>query len=225
MSDSASRLPGVQCVPLSAPCRLWSVQLDGVQDDLWEVLSCEERSRARRFVFKQHQQRFVRARGTLRQLLGGVAGQAPDLLKIAEGRHGKPYLVDYPECHFNLTHSASMALIGISLTAEIGVDLEPLRPVGDLDALCATTFTIGEQKTLCEAAGEGVDNMFLRGWTRKEACLKAIGTGMQIAPNTFDAGFSHDAVVPIQGASISHTVSLQSIDVGPAWVAAFAQLH
>jgi 4'-phosphopantetheinyl transferase len=225
MTGRASDLPGVRCLQQGTPCQLWSVQLDGEQGDAWEVLSAEEQTRARRFVFQPHQQRYVRARASLRHLLGEVTGEPADRLRIALGHHGKPYLPDHPACHFNLAHSAGMALIAISRVAEIGVDLEPLQAVADLAALCDTTFTIKEQKQVFDASDEGMDSMFLRGWTRKEACLKAIGTGLQIAPNTFDAGFSQDAVVHIQGAASCHAVTLQSIDVGPAWVAAFAQLH
>ena len=36
------------------------------------------------------------------------------------------------------------------------------------------------------------DLAFLTGWTRKEACLKAIGSGLSIAPDTFTAGLHHD---------------------------------
>ncbi len=225
MTGHAHRLPGVRCVQHNRSCRLWMVELDGSQEAGQDVLSAAEKTRALRFVFKQHQQRYIQAHSTLRQLLGELLGAAPGTLRIAEGVHGKPYLVDWPQCHFNLTHSASMALVGVSMEAEIGVDLEQLRPVDDLPALCATSFTINEQKALCEVTAEGVDDMFLRGWTRKEACLKAMGKGLLIAPNTFEAGFWHDAVVHITDAAATHAVTLHSVDAGPGWLAACAQLH
>lgn len=218
-------LPGVSSLQQVQACQIWMLDLQAVGDDNMGILSTEEKARALRFAFQEHRDRYIRARLTLRHLLAETVGQAPQTLRIAEGLFGKPYLPDIPDCHFNLTHSASAALIGISLTTEVGLDLEKLVAVKDMQALSESSFTIKEQKALIGKIGKGMDNMFLRGWTRKEACLKAIGTGMHIAPNSFETGFMQDTLVHITAGTGNAQVGLQSLDVGPGWVAAFAHVH
>ncbi|MGN0674423.1 MAG: 4'-phosphopantetheinyl transferase family protein [Oscillospiraceae bacterium] len=92
---------------------------------------------------------------------------------IDHGAHGKPYLADHPDLHFNLSHCCGLVLCGVS-ESNIGVDAELIRPYSGNAAKRIFTDTEAELIRQSEAA----DEMFFRLWTLKEALGKNIGTGI-----------------------------------------------
>ena len=88
---------------------------------------------------------------------------------------GKPRLVNVDWLQFNLSHSGHRCLIGIATAFAIGVDIEVVRGVPDADALARLHFTPQEQADWAQVAKPGRDRAFLTCWTRKEACVKALG--------------------------------------------------
>ena len=136
----------------------------------------------------------------------------------------KPFLVGLPACFFNLSHSQGAGLIGISSTAEIGVDVEILRSIPDADALSRDNFSSAEQAALSSAQGPSRDLRFLSGWTRKEACLKAVGSGLSIHPATFEVGLEPETrEVAIQSEAGLLGLRVGSFRHGTAILGALAQ--
>ena len=89
---------------------------------------------------------------------------------IAPG--GKPYIPGGPE--FSLSHSGTLAVIALA-DVPVGADAEKDRPVGEAVRLRALTDA------------ERADSRdFLFFWTRKEAALKCLGTGVDRAPGSLD---------------------------------------
>ena len=89
---------------------------------------------------------------------------------IAPG--GKPYIPGGPE--FSLSHSGTLAVIALA-DVPVGADAEKDRPVGEAVRLRALT------------GAERADSRdFLFFWTRKEAALKCLGTGVDRAPGSLD---------------------------------------
>ena len=89
---------------------------------------------------------------------------------IAPG--GKPYIPGGPE--FSLSHSGTLAVIALA-DVPVGADAEKDRPVGEAVRLRALT------------GAERADSRdFLFFWTRKEAALKCLGTGVDRALDSLD---------------------------------------
>jgi len=66
---------------------------------------------------------------------------------------------------------------------------------------------------------------FLRRWTRKEACLKALGTGLHVEPSTFAVGGSGGArQVCVPTISGPRDVQVIDVEVAPGWVGALARV-
>ena len=85
---------------------------------------------------------------------------------------GKPYIPGGPEC--SLSPSGALAVIALA-DVPVGADAEKDRPVGEAVRLRALT------------GAERADSRdFLFFWTRKEAALKCLGTGVDRALDSLD---------------------------------------
>ena len=182
-------MQGLVRIAAPAPFELWLADLhDSPTEAQLSVLSDAERERAARFVFERDRRRYCAAHCALRHLLATRTTLPAGQLVFLEGPFGKPSLGHDAACAFNLSHSAEMALVALAEAGEIGVDLEMLRPMPDAIDLARHNFSATENAELAATPVQDQSLAFLLGWTRKEACLKAIGSGLSIAPNTFTAG-------------------------------------
>ena len=153
-------------------------------------LSERERARADRFVTATLRRRYIGAHLFLRHVLANACGTGPAQLVFDENEWGKPTLADYPRIHFNLSHSQQMALLGISTVAPIGVDIEHVKRWADdeLQSLSKTIMTASEQRALQNHPAPA--QALITAWTRKEACVKALGLGLSYGVQTLDVGLS-----------------------------------
>jgi 4'-phosphopantetheinyl transferase len=143
-----------------------------------QVLSAEERRRAARFRFPEHATRFLVCHAALRRILGQYLGQPPESLEFVAPESGKPRLAGDSTLSFNLSHSRDAALIAVAPGLEVGVDVEAIRPDFAVDDV-ARLFTSHERELLGRMDTPGARAlMFYRLWTRKEAVLKAEGSGL-----------------------------------------------
>ena len=171
--------PGGDLAALGVDLRLWRVDLDAAR--FGDALTtAAEQQRAARFARPHDGRRYLVAHAALRHLLGTHEAW------IA-GANGKPALASPPP-HFNLSRRGGVALIGLSATHEIGVDVEPLQPMADADELAQLHFTLRERDAVAREHGAARDRAFLRCWTRKEACMKATGLGLSLPPSAFECG-------------------------------------
>lgn len=186
-------------------------------------LAPDELARAERFHFERHKRRFLAARCGLRQALADATGRAPAALCFVPGPFGKPRLADAPDCNFNLSHSDDTALLAIGCSGELGVDVEVLRGIADAQALARMNYAADECAALAALPPAERDAGFLRLWTRKEACLKAIGTGLSVHPACFRAGVADgECSVRIVWPQGDALLALRDVDAGPGTLAAVA---
>ena len=196
----------LQALPPLDGCELWQLALDlPVQPEEQALLSPDEHARAARFVFERDRRRYVAARSCLRRVLGRITAKDPAALRFASNAFGKPWLSDWPLLRFNLSHSEGAGLIALdpaSLHApcgELGVDIELPRPLSDALALAGSLFEPQECRDLAALEEPARTSAFLWGWTRKEACLKALGTGFAGAARLATGLTSEGRIVQWQG--------------------------
>jgi 4'-phosphopantetheinyl transferase len=158
--------------PARGEVHVWSVELDRPSGALGAVLSEDELLRAARFKVPDAGPRFVAARAALRSLLGRYLQTDPATLRFAAGPHGKPRLDPPSSLKFNVSHSGAVGLVAIANDADVGVDVEEVKPRPDLPGLARRVFTERER--------EAVDGemWFYRHWVAKEAFVKATGRGV-----------------------------------------------
>ena len=160
----------------------WAIPLDGplaIATAARGTLSDAERDRADRFYFEADRRRYMIAHAALRLLLGAYTGTRPERLSFAEADRRKPVLASpASDLHFNLTHSGGLAVLAVTRDAALGVDVERLRPLAERDLVAKRSFSCSEYARLQDLAPDARDLGFLLGWTRKEACVKALGDGL-----------------------------------------------
>lgn len=151
------------------------------------ILSEEERARAERFHDAKARIAFVVARNWLRRVLALYVPVPPPQLRFGETAFGKPFLASAHggrPVAFNLSHSGELAIVAVAQDMPVGIDIERIRPVSaDLLAGCLAPR---ELAMLAALTPELREESFIRCWTRKEACLKAIGVGLNGSPASFE---------------------------------------
>lgn len=163
---------------------IWRINLNSDELQLQsfrETLSSDEIVRAERFYFPEHRQRFMAGRGTLRTILGQYLDIAPKQVEFEYQPRGKPLLAAKfadQGLLFNLSHSQDLALLGVSYQHQIGVDLEYIRTMSDLEGLAKRFFSAREYEYLRLLSPAQQQQIFFRYWTCKEAYLKATGDGL-----------------------------------------------
>ena len=177
---------------------VWVAELDQLSyqvQQLEETLSLEERSRADRFRLENDRNRFIVGHGILRRILGRYLGIEPHLLKFFRGAHGKPYLQNDSSSrliHFNISHSGAIGLFVFTRNREIGVDVEKVRPIADLDRIVRSFFSERENTAFHMLPESQKTKAFYMCWVRKEAFIKAIGMGLYLPLDTFEVSVAPD---------------------------------
>jgi 4'-phosphopantetheinyl transferase len=171
---------------------VWRATLSRADDEveaLRALLSEDEADRAGRFHFQRDRTRFTVARATLRQILGSYLSLPPQLLRFEYNEFGKPTLSDAP-LSFNLSHAGDVALYAVARGREVGVDIEAVREGVGCEELAARFFSRGEAETLLALPPEARTRAFFDCWTRKEAYVKALGSGLSQPLDGFDVSLA-----------------------------------
>src|SRR5262249_10240292 len=147
---------------------------------LYATLSEDERRRSARFRFEHDRRRFVVARGVLRELLGRHLRTHPGEIRFVYNSFGKPLLdpTSGSGLKFNLSHAGDLALIAIADHADVGIDVEHVRPERDHAAIARQFFPAPQADLLNRLPNQLRPQAFFRLWTRKEAFVKAAGEGL-----------------------------------------------
>ena len=179
---------------------LWQIDLARpVSDSDRALLDADETAKAERIIIESKRRQSYRARAELRRVLALYLDAEAEALQFRYGEHGKPALVPRldgapaPLC-FNLTHSGTVGLIGVIFERpelELGVDVEEARPGREFASIAESFFSRAEVEAFRELHASEHRAAFYRAWTRKEAYLKAIGTGLSFRSTGFTIDFDH----------------------------------
>lgn len=143
--------------------------------NLKKNIAKHELERAEKFHSPDDRDTYICCHGLLRQVLSDRLMKPPMKLIFYKGTDNKPYLPGNP-LYFNISHTRKSFAFVISGNYA-GIDLEDLNRKLDLKSFLNSTFNAGERRFLTENQDETRERFFLL-WTRKEALLKAIGTGI-----------------------------------------------
>jgi 4'-phosphopantetheinyl transferase len=176
---------------------VWWASLDQVtcdDDRLERHLSADEQERAKRFIFERDRRRYVTGRAVLRIILGRYLTLQPADVSFRYGRYGKP-LLGGTDISFNMSKSAGCAVYAVTRNRRIGVDVEQLREIAEMEQIGRQFFSEPEYELLCACPVSMKHKTFFESWTRKEALVKAVGEGLNMPLHSFDASTNpHETV-------------------------------
>ncbi len=132
------------------------------------------------------QQRQLLGRAYRRQMLAAALGLPPAAVVLSHSPHGKPQLSPQ-RLAFNCSHSRSAYALAWSYgVAALGVDTEDESRAANMAGIAAETFSTNELAAW-DATGRS-PLAWLVIWTRKEAALKCLGTGIRISMAAVETG-------------------------------------
>ena len=236
-------------------CEIWIASISEFtehQAALDNVLTPDERAHVHRIREGRATARLSRA--LLRLVLARYLHLPPAEIEVDRScpdcgrQHGRPRLQSRPETtntskgdddplepprgsaaveaiEFSVTHGGDLLVLAFAGSAPVGVDVEPIGALGDVDAeLLDFTLTATERLRLLEVPVPQRRRIFLHHWTGKEAILKALGTGLDVEPQAVTL-----PPFPIKGKTTvtlpgSPPVDLwiSDVEVGPAHVCTLA---
>ena len=213
----------------SEEIHIWCTSLEQPVSLFQRLLSVGERIRAERFHFEEHRKYFIIRRGILRTILGYYLGVEPSRLQFCYGKNEKPALagtLGKGKINFNLSHSEGLALYALARYHEIGVDIEYIRDVPEMEQIVERYFSAGEKDVFRSLPDHKRKEAFFNWWTRKEAFIKATGDGLSWPLDRFDVSLVPDEparLLKIDGES--ETASrwlIHELKPAPGFAAAFA---
>ena len=170
---------------------VWRFDLE-VREHDWAILTPDEARAARRIVVDEKRDRKASSRGHLRRILARYLSTHPKDVRFIYGEHGKPMLAERDEPRFNLSDSVSKGLVAVCWGARIGVDIEFAKEERAFTDIADRFFSQAESAELRALPPEARPAAFYRAWTRKEAYLKAWGTGLSFGSDRFTLDYVRD---------------------------------
>lgn len=181
------------CIKLNVgEVHIWRVCLDQSESTievLTRILSDEEKKRAVGFLFTNDRKRFIACRAILKLILGRYLKLDPNQVYFSYSSKEKPLIsksINTQNLQFNLSHSDTLALYAFTLCHEIGIDVEKIINIPEIDQIVMRFFSAGEYRIYRALTERKKKELFFKYWTRKEAFAKAIGEGLTIPLEKLD---------------------------------------
>lgn len=217
---------------------VWRIPLDPVRGpsaDAVAELSQAERARAALFATDALRNRWLHGHVATRRILARALGVAPREIAYGAAAAGKPFVAAPAGSgiEFNYSDSGDLALVAVmagdadprsgGTRVTLGVDVEAYRPMSDMAGIAERFFAAEERESLFALPEAERVAGFYRLWTRKEAYIKAIGTGLGQALDRFAVTIAtHDVRIVHDGddRAVSARLALHPIPVASGYEAA-----
>ncbi|MFC0694345.1 4'-phosphopantetheinyl transferase family protein [Paraburkholderia humisilvae] len=189
---------------------LWFVDPDTVDNAAIQqitrgLLSADELAQSNRFRFPILRRDYLITRWLVRTILSerlSVPGQA---LHFAANRYGRPYLPSFPDLSFNISHTSRLIVLAVAAEVEVGVDVEHIQTDRATPNLAEYSFAVSERAALRSVAPNNFDHAFFSYWTLKESYVKALGTGLSTALDSFSFSLEQPATISFTSDTVDPT--------------------
>jgi 4'-phosphopantetheinyl transferase len=169
----------------AATVDVWTVPIrtaDFIEVEFAQFLASDEIECAAKFRHGHLRSSYTQCRAALRVILGRYLGVHPLSFRFSYESAGKPYLNNSKGVEFNVSHSHDLVFLAFSNKCAIGIDVEFVRPLSDLDQVAKSVLTVEEFVAFSSLPANDRERAFYRCWTQKEAYLKATGRGLSGLP-------------------------------------------
>ncbi|MDH5423550.1 MAG: 4'-phosphopantetheinyl transferase superfamily protein [Gammaproteobacteria bacterium] len=167
---------------------IWKIPLNTTSSDisaLLSILSAEELERHRQ-MHERVRMPYLLSHSACRNILSLYLKISPAQIQYKKSTHGKPFLSPANTLRFNMSHSNTLAVIAVSNLSEVGVDIEFSDKNTDWEKVSKRFFSAEEVQYLFKQNKADQKKVFFQLWTRKEAYIKALGTGLATSLSSFN---------------------------------------
>ena len=144
--------------------------------EIENFVNSQDKLKADKLHIEEERYTYLFCHTLLRLVLSGRLKINPEEIPIVYDRNNKPWIQGNP-LFFNISHTREAFAFVISKYKRVGVDLEKVDRKIDLVSISKRFFSREESEYILESQRDSTDRFFLL-WTRKEALLKALGTGI-----------------------------------------------
>jgi 4'-phosphopantetheinyl transferase len=185
---------------------LWLAFYDEIVDSSLQsayraLLTPEERAQELRYHFADDRRRYLVTRVLVRTVLSRYAPIRPRDWVFSTNAYGRPFVANPPvtggSLCFNISHTRSLIVLGVTSYRELGVDVENVRTREVSCDIATRYFAPQEVAQLAAAPAHEQQYRFFEYWTFKEAYIKARGVGLSIPLDKFHFHYPDDGVVEI----------------------------
>ena len=191
--NSVSKIPPLE----EQTVHIWLVNFENIPAPTsveTGVLDRDEVEAASRFVFRSHQDKFVKRRVMQRKILASYTGLHPEELKYQHNEFGKPSLGQH-KLSFSASSSKDYMLLAVSRT-EVGADLEfHGKDLFEKGGIASTFMHEDEIKLLESIPPENKTGALYDCWVLKEAYLKGLGVGLSVEPKLISIDFPSQQLI------------------------------
>lgn len=147
-------------------------------NSLINMLTIEEITKSDEFINEKDKMNFILSKGITKIVLSIHMKCKPKEIIMKKNKYGKPY-IDRGKLFFNISHTKEVIAIGLS-PKDIGIDIEKLKYIKDIDLLIDKTVGKGKYNELkIQMSKKDINNYFIEDWVVKESYLKCLGIGIR----------------------------------------------
>jgi len=159
---------------------------DLLKEKYQSLLTDDETIKQQRYKFEKDQHDALITRAFVRDLLSYYADISPDEWRFDKGEKDKPEIVNAPiPLRFNISHTNDLIICAVTLTDDIGCDVEDITRNNDVLSIADRFFSSSETKELFSLPKAQQRHRFFDYWTLKESYIKAWGLGLAIPLKDF----------------------------------------
>lgn len=172
----------------SCDVHIWIFDLDTFEKNLSykDKLPIYEVKKSLNIKFDIQRERYLKRKILFRRLLGHYLDLKFYSGELKIGCYGKPYLPKSngnSDLFFNSADADKMVIFGFTRHSEIGVDIEKIKSIEEIDILMERIFSAKENNLFKSMKLEEKESKFYKLWTRKESLTKAMGIGLNYPIN------------------------------------------
>src|SRR5262247_748196 len=196
-----------QIIPLTpAEIHLWLAFYDGITERSLhsayrELLNPAEKEQESRFYFARDRLRYLITRALVRTVLSRYATIHPKEWVFSANAYGRPEIVNaqarYAGLSFNISHTHSLIVLGVTKRRALGVDVENFRAREVSLDIADRFFAPQEVAALAATPPRRQQYRFFEYWTFKESYIKARGMGLSLPLDKFSFHYPNDRAVEI----------------------------
>ncbi len=190
----------------------------------WDILSPKEKYGAKKCYNLETCNKYIIAHGILRCILAYYICSLPNNIKYTYNKYGKPFLKDC-NIQFNMSHSHEILGYIVAFDKKVGIDIECHNVNIKPEEFYDIAFTENERKLVNAFPIDQQYKVFYDIWTKKEAIVKAHGSGLSYPVNTIETSLGSEVsskiITTIEGNQLK-CWACRTLNIKPSYSGAVA---